>query len=570
MSSIQVGLRYGIRQPTAWAFMHKVRKSMESSKAYLFEHAKNRYWAEARTNRRHLLNLLSRLLQSGANQTLQKSFKQLEIPAPFSYSKTYFCEVTQILKMKQISVVALLLLSYLGVTAQEKWTLLQCIERAHDKNITIQQAYIQINTAANNKQGAFANLFPNLDFDAGYFWNFGFNIDPVTNLPTTANRQTSSFNLNSNWVLFDGFQNINQLARARIDYTGALYNLDAIRNDITINVTNAYIQALLNKELLRVAEDQVRVTNLQEIRLAKLVQAGSLPQGDLYQIQAQLARNEQSLVAAQNNLRLSLLVLRQLILIDDFKTFDIVEPTTELPVSAYLSLDPDDIFEQAVSVQPIIKQRQLQVESASTDVKISRGAYSPSLVLIGRINTNFSNQIPLFEPFLTEPSLIGFTTSGEGVFNQGGFAVRPTGETKNFSNQWNDNVNQLVGLSLRVPLYSRLQIRNNVRRASLGLRNADLTLEQTRQDLRQTIQRAHADAEGAKNSYQAAVKAVKANQEAFEYAQRRFEVGASNQVEFETARNNLTQAESEKARAKYEFTFRIKVLEFYVNNQVTF
>lgn len=472
--------------------------------------------------------------------------------------------------MKHISALAVLLLWSTGVQAQQKWTLLQCIERAHDKNITIQQAYIQINTAANNKQGAFANLFPNLDFDAGYFWNFGFNIDPVTNLPTTANRQTSSFNLNSNWVLFDGFQNINQLARARIDYTGALYNLDAIKNDITINVTNAYIQALLNKELLRVAEDQVRVTILQEERLSKLVKAGSLPQGDLYQIQAQLARNEQNLVSAQNNLRLSLLVLGQLILVDDYRNFDIVEPVTELPISEYLMLDPEDIFQQAVSVQPLIKQRQLQVESAATDIKIARGAYAPSLVLIGRINTNYSNQIPIFEPFLTEPSLIGFTASGESVFNTPGFSARPTGETKAFGAQWNDNVNQLVGLSLRIPIYSRLQIRNNLRRANLGLRSADLSLEQSRQDLRQTIQRAHADAQGAKNSYEAALKAVKSSQEAFDYAQKRFEVGAINQVEFETARNNLTQAESEKARAKYEFTFRIKVLEFYINNQVSF
>jgi outer membrane protein len=454
--------------------------------------------------------------------------------------------------------------------SQQKWTLQECVEEALDKNINIQQARLQIQQASNNRDGAWANLFPNLEFDAGYFWNFGFNIDPVTNLPTTANRQTSSFNLSSNWVLFDGLQNVNQLARSRLEFMGALYNLEAIQNDVTLNVTNAYIQILLNKELLRVAEEQVKVTVLQEARISKLVKAGSLPQGDLYQLQAQLARNEQNLVTAKNNLTISLLVLGQILLIDDLANFDIVEPVNDLPPATYLMLSPDDIYNEAVNVQPIIKQRTMQRETAEKDFQIARGAYLPSLFLVGRINTNFSDQIPLFEPFMTPGGVIGQTESGENVFSQPGLSIRPSGENKPFSDQWNDNINQFVGVSMRVPIFSRLQIRNNARRAEIGIRNADLGLEQTRQELRQTIQRAHADALAARNTYDAADKSVKANKEAFDYAERRFEVGAINQVEYETARNNLTQAESEKARAKYEFTFRIKVLEFYVSNRITF
>ncbi|MCH8554827.1 MAG: TolC family protein [Schleiferiaceae bacterium] len=464
-----------------------------------------------------------------------------------------------------------ILVSVSTAFGQEKWSLEDCVNYALEKNISVQQARLQIQAAQNDREGAIANLLPNLDFDAGYFWNFGLNIDPVTNLPTRDNRQTNTFNLNSNWVVFDGLANVNQVAKSRIEHMASLYNLDAIKNDVTVNVSNGFIQVLLNKELLRVAEAQLQTTKLQEDRTAKLVEAGSLPMGDLYQLQAQIARDEQNLVNADNNLTISKLLLAQLLMLEDPSTFDIIEPIAEIPQATYLSFGAEEIYRRALEAQPIVEQRRLQVESAARDIAIARAGYMPSLVLIGRISTNYSNQIPQFstDPIDLPPVPIGATASGETVFGFPRQTLVPEG-IKPIGNQWMDNRNQFVGMSLRVPIFSRLQVRNGVRRADLNQRGTQLNYEQTKMDLRQTIQRAHADAVAALNTYNAADKSVKANEEAFSYAQRRFDVGAINQVEFETARNNLVQAQSEKIRSKYEYTFRVKVLEFYVTNSITY
>lgn len=460
-------------------------------------------------------------------------------------------------------------LSISAKAQEKKWTLAECVEFAHKYNLRVKQADLDVKLANNNRQGAMANLLPDLRLNSGYFFNFGLNIDPVTNLPTRDDRQTSSLSLQSNIVLFDGFQNYNRVARGRIEQVSATYQLEAIKNDIGVNVANQYLQVLLNKELLEVANNQVRTSETQVKRATQLVEKGMAPLNEKLQADAQLARDEQNQVTAQNNLDISLLMLAQLMQLRETSNFDVADIQAELEISPYLTYTPLQIFERAQENQPMIKAAENNVILADKDIDISRGQFMPTLALSGQIATNYSNQIPQVTGTETTTIPIGFWDNNgtpEPVFTQQTVPIREG--TKPFADQYWDNVFQFVGINLSIPIFTRLQNRNNYRSAVLQYEQARLNLESNRNELLQTIQRAHADALASFKFYMAAEKGVSSSKENLEYAQKRFEVGALNFFDLELARNTFFQARSEQLRAKYDYLFKIKVLEFYMTNQL--
>ncbi len=473
--------------------------------------------------------------------------------------------------MKYKTLLVALVLSTLSFAQEKAWTLEECINYAFENNLTIQQNALNLRSAEISKDAAVANLFPDLNFGGGYFWQFGFSIDPVTNVRRRGDRQTSSFTLSSQWVLFDGLQNYKQISKARLDYMASLYSLDAIKNDISINIASAYLQVLLNKQVLEVAQNQLDISKQQMDRNEKLFQAGAIPKGDHLQFEAQYASDEQSVIAAENNLEISLLQLAQILQLEDHSNFDIVTPDLDNPDNALLDYTPAQIYDIALGNQPIIKSAEVNVQSAQKQVGISKAGYSPTISLSGQVNSNAAQDIPRATGTVTEYGVIGTTQPGAGDFI---YTLQPqefpTGfETYPFFDQFGDNINQFVGINLQVPIFNRFQIRSNVQNSELQLEQARLQLESEKNTLRQTIERAYADAYGSLKTFHAAEKSLAANEESWKYAQKRYDEGALNLFDYEATRNRYLNAVSQLFQSKYDYIFKVKVLEFYLSNNIT-
>ena len=446
------------------------------------------------------------------------------------------------------------------------WTLKDCIEYALENNLSVKQSQLSVLQANNNLDAAKANLSPSLNGNFGYQFNFGLNIDPVTNIIGREQRQVGSVGLNTNWVIFDGFQNFNNIKSARLQKSISSFELEAVKNDIALNVSQAYLQILLSYEINEIARQQVKVSEKQRKRIADLVEAGTLPKGSLYEADAQLARDQQNLINTENEFEMSKVRLAFILQLSDFSGFEVVIPELSLPESRYLSMTVPSIYAQARSEQPSIKANDLSVQRSQVDLSVAKGSRLPTLSLFAGISTNYSNMIPNVvgtnDVFLP----IGVTQSGEPVFTS---ITQPAIDgIKPFGNQLNDNINEFVGIGLQIPIWNRYQVRNQVRGAQLNLMSSELNLAIAENNLYQEIQRAHMDAQAALANYQAALKAVQSSQEAFDYAEERYRNGVINLVELELSRNALASAKSTLQQNKFDYIFKVKVLEFYAENQI--
>lgn len=454
---------------------------------------------------------------------------------------------------------------------QKVWTLQECLEYAMENNIQVRQSALRVETNKNNLESAKWDYAPSVNGSANYSWNFGLNIDPVTNEISQTTRQTSFLSLNGNWLLFDGTRKWNTITQNNLDYMAALMDLETAKNDIGLNVAGGYLQVLLNQEILGVAREQERVTQLQVDRTQRLVDAGAAPMGDLLQLQAQLARDVQNRTTAENSLNISKMQLANLLQLDNPDDFEIADPEFTVPEAALVMRDPSAIYATALENQPNIEAAELRVRSSEEGVEISKSGWYPSLSLQGRVASNYSDQFQ--EPTTANEIQVPIPTYDDqgNVFYTPSTRTIPQGfQFKSFGNQLEDNINEFVGVNLQIPIFNRMTVRNQVQNAMINQEITALSLEQEKNALRQNIYQAHADAKASYNSYLAAQKAVEANEESFAYAQKRFEVGALNQFDFENAKNNLAISRSEMLRAKYDFIFKINVLEFYLTNQVNF
>lgn len=475
---------------------------------------------------------------------------------------------------KQFFAVILSALALPGLS-QDLWSLDKCINYAFEHNIQVQQSELQIENAKVSKEASWANVFPNLNLNTGYFWTFGKSIDPITNVRLDRDQQTSSLTLSSNWIVFDGLQNVNNIQRAKIDYLAAVYDLESMKNDIALQVTSQYLQVLLNKEVKEIATSQYDISVKLLNRTEQLYEAGSVAKSELLQVQARLASDDQSIVAAENNEMLGLLTLSQLLQLDSVSQFDIVIPELNLPDNYLMLMSANDIYNQSVERQPDYKSAQLNVESAQSSLAISKGAWYPTLSVQAQINTNYANSvmqaatdpITVYSPNLQYSDPTDPTSDPIVIPQQRQIATEF--ESKPFGTQYTDNVNQFVGLNLRIPIFNNFNVRSNVRNSKIQLANAELNLKSTQLDFKQTVERAHADAKASYKSYLASQKSVESNEESWNYAQKLKTEGAMNQYDYENARFQYLQSVSNMLQAKYDYIFKIKVLEFYLNSTIT-
>ncbi len=457
----------------------------------------------------------------------------------------------------------------------EKWTLQQCIEYAFEHNIQVQQNIITKNIAEQDLKASRYNVLPNLNGSATHIYNFGQTIDPFTNTFATTQVRSNQLALSSSLTLFDGLRNINNVKLNKAQLEANKYDLESIKNDISLNIANAYLTILFNRELAKNAERQLNVTSIQIDRIEKQVNAGTLPQGSLQEIQAQYASEELQLVNAKNQLKLSKINLAQLLNLESSEDFNIDEPDLSNFQGVSELITPGALYETAVDIMPEVKRAEYNFYAAEKSKSLARGSYYPTITVNGSIGSGYSGA----NNILTGPGTnVGFvpigqvSTTGDPVVSLSPRTIYGDDdyETKKWDDQLEDNFNKSIGFRLSVPLFNGMNSRTNVQKAKLNAQSAELNLDNTKLQLRQNIESAHAEAVAALKRYKAAEKSVEALKTSFDYTNQRFSVGLVNSFDFSNEKNRLNNAESELLQAKYEYIFKTKVLDFYRGQALSF
>ena len=463
--------------------------------------------------------------------------------------------------------------------APNTYSLEDCIRIALETNPQVKISELQVQSNANVYQQSKWQRWPSLSFSAGQGFSSGRNIDPYTNVYVQQSVNSNNFQLGSSVVLFNGFQLQNQVKRNDFNLQASQKDLDAARNDLMLNVALSYLQVISNDELITVAQRQVDASNLQVERTAKLVEAGTLAESNLFDLRSQLANDELTLVNAQNNFETAKLNLKQYMNMPGSEPISVIKiPVADPTLQAY-DATIQEIFDVALSNLPQMKAANLRIEYARQSVEIAKGAGMPSLTLSGGIGTAFSSVAPK-QRFIADgtgstttivPSATNFVQYGDISVPVMQRVTTPNGAIQDFGyfNQLDGNRNTSVNLSLRVPIFSQFQVKYNVANAKNQQKTTEYQAQQVQLNIRKNVEQAYIDMTNSAKRYSATANQVRALTETFRVAQVRFDVGAINSVEYNIAKANLDRANGNLIQTKYDYVFRTKILDFYMNRPLS-
>jgi len=445
---------------------------------------------------------------------------------------------------------ALLISGNIYAQESKKWTLEECIQYAVAHNIDIKKTALQKENAEIELHTAKMSRLPDLNAGAGQQWNFGRTNQTLLGVYENQTISNSSFRISSSIPLFTGFKIPNQIAQNQLQLAAVTYNLEKAKEDLSLNVAYLFLQVLFNKEILKINEEQSALSQMQVEKTEVLVEVGKIPLSQLFDIKAQVAKDEVRVTESRNTLQLSLLDLAQSLELERASDFDIAVPGLGNIVENNMIglLSPEDIYNNAVTFKPQIKAQELMVESAEKTLKVAQSGYYPSLFLeMGYGNSYFYN----------------YTMEGRFIENKTDPAKSYIWHNDSFVNQLKNNGGEYIGLSVSIPIFNRFAVKNQVKSARLNIHDQQLTLENTKKKLYKEIQTAHSNAVAAQAKYNSSEKAVEASRESFKYANERYETGKSTVFEFNDAKTKLIQSLSEQVQAKYDYIFCVKILDFY-------
>ena len=421
------------------------------------------------------------------------------------------------------------LISFSFLNAQtKKWTLEECVDYAIKNNISIKASELDLKTSDIEKMEAVGGFLPTLNANANYSINTGASINPVTNQFQNETFKSLSAGANSSITLFNGLANWKTLQRSKLNKIANAYRLDKMKDDIALSVANSYLQILFNKEQLKVQKNQNLITKENIKRTQELIDAGSVPAGDIYELLATDATQQQQIISTENTLLISKIALCQTLLIEDYANFDISDETIDIPLSNVSNETQEAILAKAKESVKDVKIALSNLEVAKRDVAISRSSYLPTLSGFFGYNTRWAESIPF--SFVDQLSLFDGTA---------------------------------VGLQLNVPILNGFSTRGRVQRAKINQERTEFQLEQAELDLERNVYQAYNDVINAKKSFEAAQKTLEARKQAFDFSKERYDVGLLNAFDYSQSTIALENAQSEVIRAKYDYIFRTKILEFY-------
>ncbi|MFN8256884.1 MAG: TolC family protein [Bacteroidales bacterium] len=436
--------------------------------------------------------------------------------------------------IKLLFLVNFIFVLQLKLSAQEPWGLEKCINYSIEHNIQVKQMEIKAKSSQSNLQQSKIALTPDLNASISDAWQFGYTIDPFTNDFTNSQIQSLSTGVSSSVTLFSGLQQSNNIKKNNYTLMADLQEIEEVKYSITVMVATAYLQILFDKELLEVAKNQMQITSEQEKRTKILVDAGSLAKGNLLEIQAQLASEELNKVNAENNLKTSYLDLTQLLELDTTEAFQIEIPSLDDPSDMLVIDSISRIYQESLDL-PQIKKQEYKLQSSEKSLDIAKGGLSPRIFLQASYGSGYSSARTL-----------------------------PDGSLYPYTDQLVDNRSLQFVVGMQIPLFSNFTNKNNITQSKLTVENSKYQLELAKRQLFKDIQQARNSAESALARFKSSKKAEEAQLESFSYTQQKFNLGLVNSVDYNTAKIQLTKVQSDKVQAKYEFLFRVNILNFYM------
>ncbi len=459
------------------------------------------------------------------------------------------------------------------------WSLTEAIVYASKNNLRTQQSLVNRDLEAIDLRQSRFNRLPSINAGGGYNYNTGSYQDPVTFNLVNQSSQTASAQVNGNVPLFMGFQQVNLIRQNELDLQASEQNALAVQNDVTIQIVTAYLNILFSEELIKTSTLQRQLTSQQLNRNRILFKAGSIAENSVLDLESQLASDEVAIINAQNQRDLAKVSLMQLLNIPISEDFKIVIPEVPEPDQKPILLSGQQVFDIASETQPVIKAADLRVLSAAKSLDVARGAYYPRLSLFGSVSSRYSNNSRL----LLDREIInnGFlrqdlyrdergTAFDRSVFLPSLEFRSIYADSYSLLDQFNDNISTQAGVQISIPILNNLQARNNVQRAKINAYNARLNADIARNNLRQTIEQAYVDALAAQRKYIAAREQLRAAEKNYRNAELRLNSGVINTVDFNLIANTFRAAQSNLIQAKYEFTFKHKVLDFYQGKDISF
>lgn len=438
--------------------------------------------------------------------------------------------------MKSKIITILCLISVITVQAQQQWTLEECIEYARNNSTEVQQRQIQIEDRELSLNTAKFSRLPDLSASLGTTANFGRSLSRE-NTYSDNTRVSGSLGISTSVPIYQGMRIKHQIEGSELNLKASKYDLDGVRENIILNITGLYLNVLFTKELVGVAQYQLTLSVEQYERSKSLYDSGKTPQSTIYESDALVAKDELALVQSNNNLTLALLDLSQAMNHPDTDDFDILSPKYD-SILLINMLNPSQIYDRAVENRPFIKAEQVRLESKIREVKIAKSSLYPSVYLRAGYGTNM------------------YHTYMSGAVNESFWA------------QFKQNSSENIGVSINIPIFNRKASRNSVKSARLSVRSQELYLQDSQRELRKDVEKAYYAAEAAYSKYVSATKAQKSSATAFEYEDKKSQAGRSTIFDFNSAKTDMERAESDLAQAKFEYIFRTKMLEFYVDGKI--
>ncbi|MFV0328940.1 MAG: TolC family protein [Dysgonomonas sp.] len=413
-----------------------------------------------------------------------------------------------------------------------KWTLRQCVDYAVENNIDLRQQLLKVKNAVIDLSTTKNSRLPDLTASVGQDFSFG-RSTLGDNTSQSVNSTRTSFGVSSSTPIFTGFRIPNQTKADQLTLFSVTEGLKKAKENLELQVVSLYLDVLFKKEILKAYQEQVEYSYQQVERTKILFESGKIPASQLYDINAQLAKDELNVTMAVNDLDLSLLNLSQALNLPQTENFDIEEPNLGDVIYNNISsvIPPDQVYNLALGIKPHVKEAEYKLQSSEKLLKVAQSGYWPTLSLG-----------------------LGYSTSYRTVSGQ---------DTPSFGKQIKDYGSEYISLSLSIPIFNRFQTRNQVRSARLNIENETLALDNVKLALYKEIQQAYQSATAAQAKYSSTAKAYDAADESFKYAQERYEIGKSTVFEFNEAKTKLLTSRSEQIQAKYDFLFRSKILDFY-------
>ena len=445
-------------------------------------------------------------------------------------------------------------------------TLKQCVDAAIKNNLLVRQSDLQMQAGGVNLNQAKSNLFPDLFANLNHGMNQGRSIDPFTNSYINQQIAFGSYSLNSSVVLFNGFQLKNLIKQNALTYEANKMDLQQTKDNITLNVILAYLQLLNSEEQLAQAKNQAEVTRSQVERLTVMNQSGAIPPAQLYDLKGQLANDELAMVTSRNALDAAKLSLAQL-MNTPYNGNLTVDKMTADTISFGYDNDPRALYNVSVKQLAIIKATELRRQSALKEVQVAKGLRYPTINLTGSFNTNYSNAASKDIPVGTVE-----TSSGDYVDIAGSkipvMTKRTTfsSEKISYGDQFKNNYNTSLYLSIQIPILNNFRARNRVALAKIDLRNAEVVEQTAKTQLNQNIEQAYFNMTAALEKYKTLQQQVSDFSESFRTAEVRFNAGAITQVDYLIAKNNVDRSRANLISTKYDYLFRIKILDYYKND----